>query len=107
MEQAETQPQSASQTMRYRMLETLREFAQERLTPEEQQRLSHRHAHYFLTLAEMAKPHLTGPDPLVWADRLQAEHDNLRAAIGWFEQERSGSDSGSAAEAGALSGEPA
>jgi predicted ATPase/DNA-binding SARP family transcriptional activator/Tfp pilus assembly protein PilF len=85
-------PPDGAYGMRYRMLETLREYARDRLTPDEGHRLATRHARYFLTLAEAAKSHLTGTDPLVWLDRLEAEHENLRAAIGWFEQERSRND---------------
>jgi predicted ATPase len=64
---------------RYWMLETIREFASERLDDETRGR----HAEYFLELAEEAEPHLRG-SPQVWLDRLQAEHDNLRAAADYF-----------------------
>ena len=69
--------------MRYRMLETLREFGVEQLTAEEQSALSQRHANYFLSLAEEAKPHLDSPGVGTWLARLETEHDNLRAALQW------------------------
>jgi hypothetical protein len=69
---------------RYWMLETIREFAEERL--EESggaDALHRRHAGYFLALAEEAEPNLRG-SPKDWLDRLEAEHDNLRAAFDRF-----------------------
>ncbi|GAA3412092.1 hypothetical protein GCM10018952_23460 [Streptosporangium vulgare] len=67
---------------RYRMLETIREYALERLTEAgEVTRLRRAHAAYFLELAETAEPHLRGPDQLLWIDRLVAERDNVLAAL--------------------------
>jgi predicted ATPase/serine/threonine protein kinase len=68
------------QEMRYRMLETLREFATERLEQEERGVLVRRHAEYFAQLAEQAEPHLEKADP-EWVERLDAERDNVRAAL--------------------------
>lgn len=65
---------------RYWMLETIREFAAE-LTDEDSRR---RHAAYFLDLAEAAEPHLPAYER-EWIDRLDHEHDNMRAALDWFE----------------------
>ena len=64
------------------MLETIREYAVERLEEAgEAEAVRARHAALYLRLAEEAEPHLTaGPR---WLDRLQEEHDNIRAAIGW------------------------
>ncbi len=69
--------------MRYQMLETLREFGAEQLTPDERASVSQRHARYFLSLAEEAKPHPDSPEVGTWLARLETEHDNLRAALQW------------------------
>ena len=69
---------------RFVMLETIHEYARERLEAsgeaEETRRL---HAEYFLALAEGAEPELTGPDQLACLERLEAEHDNMRVALTW------------------------
>jgi tetratricopeptide (TPR) repeat protein len=69
--------------MRFRMLETLREFAAEQLTTDEREAVSRRHAHYFLALAEQIEPKLFEAEQATWLERLEAEHDNLRAALAW------------------------
>jgi hypothetical protein len=72
---------------RYRLLETLRQYAGERLgAGGGAAGARRRHAAYFLTLAERAEPRLRGPPQLVSGARLarlEVEHDNLRAALGW------------------------
>ncbi len=67
------------------MLETIREYALEQLALSgETEALRQRHADYYLRLAETAEPHiLHGPDQVLWSDRLEAEHDNLRAVLTW------------------------
>jgi predicted ATPase/DNA-binding XRE family transcriptional regulator len=71
-------------TARFVMLETLREFAQECLTTSgELATLRQRHARYYLAFAETARPHLQDTEQELWLDRLEAEHDNLRAALDW------------------------
>jgi predicted ATPase len=70
---------------RFWMLETIREYAAERLEAYvEADNLGRRHAEYFVSVAADAEPHLR-LDSLEWLDRLEAEHDNLRAALDWFE----------------------
>ena len=70
---------------RFGMLETLREYALEHLQQYgELELLRQRHAAYFLELAEQAAPELRGPAQLRWLDVLDAEHDNLRAALQWL-----------------------
>ncbi|HWE63745.1 MAG TPA: tetratricopeptide repeat protein [Chloroflexota bacterium] len=66
------------------MLETLREYAGERLdAAAETARLRQAHAAYFLALAETAEPRLRGAEQAEWLKRLEDEHDNLRAALQW------------------------
>ncbi|MFL5734305.1 MAG: ATP-binding protein, partial [Chloroflexia bacterium] len=69
---------------RFWMLETLREYALERLEESgEGEEVRRGHAHVFLELAERAEPELLGADQGEWFERLEREHDNLRAALGW------------------------
>src|SRR5579884_1184708 len=76
---AEVETDSAE--IRFRMLETLREYAEEKLTPEDRTGLKERHRDYFLTLAEAAEEAFFSPKQKGWLDRLQQEHDNMRAAL--------------------------
>jgi non-specific serine/threonine protein kinase len=69
--------------MRFRMLETLREFGQARLSAAEQETLSWWHAVFFMRLAEQAESHLSDAGQAAWLARLQAEHGNLCAALEW------------------------
>jgi len=72
------------QEIRYRLLETIRQYAQEKLGPTEQRAtLRQRHLNYFLHLAEQAEPALFGPDQATWLQRLDQELDNLRLALNW------------------------
>ena len=75
--------EESSTEMRFRMLETLREYAEEQLGEEDHAALARRHARYFCALAEEAKPHLTGPEQALWLDRLDTDYDNLRVALDW------------------------
>jgi non-specific serine/threonine protein kinase len=66
------------------MLETIREYALERLdASEELAAVRRRHVEYFLVLAEVAEPRFRGPEEVTWLDRLDREHDNLRTALNW------------------------
>jgi predicted ATPase len=70
---------------RFSLLETIRDYARERLRESGQWKEAHdRHAAHFLELAESARAGLDGPDQVAWLDRLEAEHDNLGAAISWL-----------------------
>jgi predicted ATPase len=67
---------------RFVMLETVHEFAREKLEQSgEAEEIRRVHAQYFLTLAEETFPELRGPNQLEWLERLEAEHDNMRAAL--------------------------
>ena len=69
---------------RFTMLETLREYALERLSAQgEFERLRDWHACYYLGVVEDAEIGLRGPQQLVWLARLVADRDNFRAALEW------------------------
>ena len=70
--------------VRVGMLGTIGEYARDGLAESgEEEVVRGRHAAFFLGLAEDAEPHLRGPGHAAWLDRLEREHDNLRAALGW------------------------
>jgi len=72
------------QTARYQLLDTVRQYGLEKLgRAGEAEAIAHRHAQFFLELAQAAEPELTGPQQGLWLDRLEAEHDNLRQALAW------------------------
>ena len=74
---------------RFVMLETVHEFAREKLEDSaEAQEIKRAHAEYFLILAEEAYPELRGPDQLEWLERLEVEHDNMRAALTWASERK-------------------
>ncbi len=66
------------------MLEIIREYGLEVLASAgEMERIRRAHAHYYLRLAEDAETEIGGPQQAIWLDRLEREHDNLRAALSW------------------------
>jgi predicted ATPase len=69
---------------RFSMLETIREFALEKLKDSgELEAIRRVHAEFFRKLAEEAEPHLTGSSQTQWLDRLEEDLDNLRTALYW------------------------
>ena len=78
------QIEPAGTSPRYRLLETVREYAARRLAERglNEETLTHeRHAQFFLVLAEQAGPHFSGSEQARWFDLLRVELDNIRAAI--------------------------
>ena len=81
--------------MRYRLLETVRQYAGDRLLEGGGGAAARaRHRDYFLRLAEEADPQTRGAEQGAWLDRLEAEHDNLRAALDWCREEDAGAAPG-------------
>jgi non-specific serine/threonine protein kinase len=76
--------EDGSDGTRYRLLETLRAYAGERLAARgETAAVQRRHAEYYLSLARAADLGLRGPEQARWAARLAREYDNLQAALRW------------------------
>jgi predicted ATPase len=74
---------------RFAMLETIHEFASERFeASNEVEKLKERHAEYFLALSEEAEPQLREPEQEAWFERLELEHNNMRAALTWAIEQR-------------------
>ena len=71
---------------RYRMLDTVRHYAQEKLAQGGDEAAARgRHLEFFLVQAELARPELAGPEQAVWLTRLDLEHENLLSANTWSE----------------------
>jgi predicted ATPase/DNA-binding XRE family transcriptional regulator/Tfp pilus assembly protein PilF len=69
---------------RWRMLESIREYARERLeTSGEASQIHRLHAEYCVALAEAARPQLFGSEQAKWLARLEQDHDNIRTALAW------------------------
>ncbi len=79
--EAEAEAQGA---VRYRLLEPIRQYAQEKLEENREAQAAKRaHAGYFLALSEEAEPELFGPHETRWYEHLEEEHDNIRAALSY------------------------
>jgi len=92
--------------LRYRMLEPIRQYGQERLEESgEAQRVKERHAQYYLALAEWAdaqraERELNAARPVAWLELMESEHANLRAALNWSLDKDDKLDGGRAAQLG-------
>ena len=71
---------------RYRLLETVRQYAREKFAQAEQNEseiFARRHRDWFLQLAEQAEPHILAREQLEWCERLERDLENFRAALTW------------------------
>jgi predicted ATPase len=91
---------------RYRLLETIRQYARERLHTEadaaESDAVCSRHLDHCLGLAERAEQQLLGPEQVLWLQRLEVEHENMIAALEWCNDRAKGDDERGLRMAGAL-----
>jgi non-specific serine/threonine protein kinase len=84
MVQVDKPPETRPTTVRYRLLETIRQYAEEKLVEAGEANLARtRHRDWFLSFAEQAMEEMEGADQKLWWDRLDLELDNLRMALTW------------------------
>ena len=77
-------PHGPNPEQRFGMLDTLREYAYDKLSNSgEAWAMRDRHLAYYMQWVRIAEPHLHGPQQIQWLDRIESEHDNLRAALNW------------------------
>ena len=74
---------AASGERRYRLLETIRQYAEERVDDAEHAELRDRHADFYVVFVETAADGLRGPDQLRWLLEVESELENVRAALAW------------------------
>jgi len=80
---------------RYRLLETVRQYAHERLSERaDAAETGDRHLRFYVAMAEAASPRLTGPEQRLWLARLDAERENLLAAHAWCDHSTAGAEAG-------------
>jgi predicted ATPase/DNA-binding CsgD family transcriptional regulator len=81
------------------MLETIREYGLEALAARGEVEVARQaHAAYYLALVEAVEPELVGPAQVMWLERLEEEHDNLRAAMRWSLEQVGGDEGGQSQE---------
>jgi non-specific serine/threonine protein kinase len=69
---------------RYELHEVVRQYARQQLQAAgEEPMVRRRHAHYFVSFAAFAQSELHGPDEVIWFNRLDQEHDNVREVFRW------------------------
>jgi len=77
-------PEESESGTRYRMLETIRDYARIKLIERgELEKLSSRHCDYYFVMAKAGNRGLQGPEQAEWIPRLESDHDNMRAAIAY------------------------
>ncbi len=82
-----------SEEVRYRFLESIRQYSRDKLVESgEAAELHRQHRDWFLALAEQAEPELLDQNQTVWLERLETEHDNLRAVLEWSESGKSSAE---------------
>lgn len=69
--------------MRYRLLDTVRQYSRQKLLPSDEQRLAARHADFFVRVAEEVAPFVNGAASASYLARLDRDRDNFRAALRW------------------------
>ena len=75
--------------VRYRLLEPIRQYALEKLEQSgKSDDVKRAHAEHYLALVEEAEPELIGPREAEWLERLEVDHDNIRAALLWTSEQR-------------------
>ena len=86
--------EEATDEARFRLLETIRDYAQERLADSGDAGTRYaQHRDWFMGLVERARPaFFSGPIQPEWVARLAADHDNLRAALRWAHEDPNGAD---------------
>jgi tetratricopeptide (TPR) repeat protein len=95
VEKSLVQYESHDGEARYRLLETIRQYSRDRLLESGQsEAMRGRHVDFFLRLAEDAEPKLSGSKQGDWLERLEREHDNLRAALDWCQIADDGAEAG-------------
>ncbi len=86
--------------VRYRLLETVRQYGRQRLRESGETAQTHRrHRDWYLQFAELAEPKLRRAEQDLWVSRLEVEHDNLRAALAWSVADIQGAEVGAPAKA--------
>jgi predicted ATPase len=75
--------EESTEGMRFRMLETMREYTEERLSVEDSAAAKRRHLAFFLRLAEEAQWRFRGPEQAASLETVVVEHDNLRSALAY------------------------
>jgi tetratricopeptide (TPR) repeat protein len=84
-----------SESPRFRLLETVRQYARDRLMESgEAAEIRERHADHFLTFAEGSVAGLTGPEQKRWLDLVEGDHGNLRAALDFYSGAEDGGQKG-------------